>query len=336
MKRFTRFFTLLLMLAGCSKAPELDKRFFLENDESVMPVLVEGNTHSKTFIIMIHGGPGGSSISSYHSTQVMQDLLDDFAFVYYDQRCAGSSQGNCDPGQLSIKKYVEDLDQLITLIHYHYGDDISIFLHGHSWGSSLSMAYAVEHPESSIKGIILLAGPHHFRLTNREARQTILDFGQQMIEQGIQSDKWQFLMDEVGDQDPNTLEGLVAINEAANATNAVLIKMDSIDTSTPDLHLRSATTGVIPGLVAKLGEGFQQELLNMDFSDQLPDLRLPVAMYAGRYDFVIPPSVVIDAYERLHTPEKDFYIFERSGHAPVFSENAAYLERVKDFVLLYR
>ncbi len=336
MRKFTRCLALLLLTSACNEAPKLDMQFFLENESAVMPVLVEGNTNSKTFVIMVHGGPGGSSITSYHASRLMEGLLDEFAFVYYDQRCAGTSQGNCDPHRLTIEKFVGDLDQLITLIHYHYGDDVSIFLHGHSWGSSLSMAYAIAHPENSLKGIILLAGPHNFRLTNREAKQSILGFGKRMIDLGIQTDSWRSLMAEVKDQDPNTLDGLMAINEAANATNAVLIKMDSIQTLLPDVHIRSGITGIIPGFLAKLGEDFQMELLDMDYSDQLPNLQIPVAMYAGRYDFVIPPSVVTDAYERLTTPNADFYVFEKSGHSPIFSENTLYMERLKDFVLLHR
>ena len=331
-----RLLTVLLILTGCTKAPELDMRFFLESEGAVMPVLIEGNTDSKTFVIMVHGGPGGSSVSSYHSTKLMHDLLDEFAFVYYDQRCAGSSQGNCDPAQLSIEQHVEDLDKLIALLQYHYGEDVSIFLHGHSWGSSLSMGYVTAHPESSIKGVILLAGPHNFRLTNREAKKYLLEFGQRMVDRGIQTAKWESLMDQVKDEDTNTLEGMIAINEAANATNALLIRMDSIEASLPDLHIRSATTGIIPGLLAPLDNDFMNELLEMDYSGQLVDLRLPVAMYAGRYDFVIPPSVVADAYERLTTPDKEFYIFEKSGHSPIFSENGMYLERIKDFVLRYQ
>ena len=336
MTRIALFFLITVVLLSCNKDPELDKRFFLENDKAIMPVLIEGNTASKTFIIMVHGGPGGSSVSSYHTTRFTKKLLDDFAVVYYDQRCSGISQGQCDPHQLSIAKHVEDLHQLIVLIQYHYGNDISIFLHGHSWGSSLSMAYAITHPESTIKGAILLAGPHHFQLNNQEAKRYVMEFGQQMVDKGIRSDKWQSLIDQVKDQDPNTLDGLVTINEAANRTQTLLLKMDSLGGLDLDLHIRGSTTGIIPGLLAKVGEDFQNELLRMDFSNQLPDLHIPIAMYAGRLDFVVPPSVISDAYQRLTTPDREFYIFEKSGHSPIGNENEAYLERVAAFVKRYQ
>ena len=336
MSRIALLVGITLIILNCSKAPELEKRFFLENEEAIMPVLIEGNTASQTFVIMVHGGPGGSSINSYLASGFTKDLLDDFAFVYYDQRCSGTSQGKCDPHQLSIAKHVEDLQQLITLLEYHYGNDISIFLHGHSWGSSLSMAYAIAHPESKLKGAILLAGPHHFRLNNQKAKDYVMEFGQQMVDKGIKANRWQSLIDEVKDQDPHTLDGLITINEAANRTQSLLVKMDSIGGFNLDLHIRSSITGIIPGLFAKVGKEFQNELLDMDFSSQLSEIRIPIAMYAGRLDFVVPPSVISDAFQRLETPNREFHVFEKSGHSPIGSENEAYLERLAAFVARYQ
>lgn len=59
-------------------------------------------------------------------------------------------------------------------------------------------------------------------------------------------------------------------------------------------------------------------------------------MYAGRYDFVIPTTVVADAYQKLTTPNKDFHIFEHSGHAPIGNEHESYLDRLRGFVIQYK
>jgi len=60
------FFSLIVVFISCNKNDEaigtnVSDLLWLENKGAQMQILVEGNTASKTFILLLHGGPGGNS-----------------------------------------------------------------------------------------------------------------------------------------------------------------------------------------------------------------------------------------------------------------------------------
>jgi len=58
-----------------------------------MPAYLYGNFDSKTFIVLLHGGPGGNGLE-YRSGKYAEMLEEQFAMVYWDQRGQGNSRGN--------------------------------------------------------------------------------------------------------------------------------------------------------------------------------------------------------------------------------------------------
>ena len=171
---------IIILLGSCQKeqfsnSENAKDHFFLKNEGAEMPVWVEGNTNSKTFVIFLHGGPGGSSIG-YNELGVFDYLEQNYAVVYWDQRCAGAAQGNCNPDNLNVARYTEDLDQLITVLRYRYGNDIGIFLLGDSWGGTLATAFITTgNLQEKIKGTIITVGVHNFPLFMEE-KQKMLNF----------------------------------------------------------------------------------------------------------------------------------------------------------------
>ena len=134
--------------------------FYLENAGAVMPVWVRGNTSSDVFVIFLHGGPGGSSLDLAISS-AYKNLHKEYAFVYFDQRGSGASQGNAKPESLTVDQFVEDLQKLVHLIRYKYNNP-ALFLMGHSWGGSLGTAYLLEtRSQQYISGWIEINGGHN-------------------------------------------------------------------------------------------------------------------------------------------------------------------------------
>jgi proline iminopeptidase len=102
-------------------------------------------------IIHLHGGPG-SGFSDSH--KLMFDPLR-HRVIFYDQRGAGQSL----PFASIINNTTQDLISDIEKLRQHF--DISkIHIAGGSWGSTLAMLYAIEHPDRVEKlmmwGIYLL------------------------------------------------------------------------------------------------------------------------------------------------------------------------------------
>jgi proline iminopeptidase len=86
-------------------------------------------------LLPCHGGPG-----QWDYFEPVADLVDDLVTVHrYDQRgCGRSSPG----GPYTVSRYVEDIEAL----RRPFGHD-SRMVGGHSWGATLALAYAWQHPE---------------------------------------------------------------------------------------------------------------------------------------------------------------------------------------------
>eukprot|EP00742_Colponemidia_sp_Colp-10_P003815 GILJ01004065.1.p1 GENE.GILJ01004065.1~~GILJ01004065.1.p1 ORF type:complete len:326 (-),score=42.45 GILJ01004065.1:312-1289(-) len=109
-----------------------------------------GNPSGKP-VIFLHGGPGGGTdpkCRRFFDASV-------YRIVLMDQRGSGKSQPYASLEENTTWKLVEDIEQLRSLLHI---DKWMVF--GGSWGSTLSLAYAITHPsrvtELVLRGIFLI------------------------------------------------------------------------------------------------------------------------------------------------------------------------------------
>lgn len=68
------------------------------------------------------------------------------------------------------------------------------------------------------------------------------------------------------------------------------------------------------------------EIKDLNFFSQYPELEVPVYFIAGRYDYNTPSELVEHYYETLLAPKKEFFWFENSAHDPHFEEPAKFSE----------
>lgn len=96
-------------------------------------------------VVFLHGGPGAGS-SSRH-----RQFFDptEYRIIIYDQRGAGRSTPYANVRDNTTWKLLEDLELLRT----HLQVD-SWLLFGGSWGSTLALAYAEQHPVQT-RGLVL-------------------------------------------------------------------------------------------------------------------------------------------------------------------------------------
>ena len=200
MKTHLFLLTLSLILGGSSCQKEVlittnaAHQFFLESEGAFLPIFVEGNTASKTFVIFLHGGPGGSAIN-YNDYDLFDEIEQEYAIVYWDQRCAGSAQGNCQKSSLTIAAHVKDTELLISLLQQRYGNDSSFFLMGHSWGGTLALSYLLKgNNQDNIRACIIVDGIPNFTNYHEKAGGLINHYGNQQIGLGNNTAKWEMLL----------------------------------------------------------------------------------------------------------------------------------------------
>lgn len=131
----------ILDFSSCQKQDlsDLVDVLHVRRNNADMPAYIYGNATEKIFLIILHGGPGGSGLE-YRIGQYKEDLEEKYAVVYWDQRGQGMSQGNFDQSDITIAEIVEDVEALAITLRHKYGQDIQLFLMGHSWGGTLGSA----------------------------------------------------------------------------------------------------------------------------------------------------------------------------------------------------
>jgi len=97
----------------------------------------------------------------------MDRLSDSYRLIYYDQRGRGKSRGELRLEDVSIERYIEDLDSLRRHLQL---DSVAIL--GHSWGGHVAMQYALHHPDRVSHMILMNTAPasHEDYLLIRQQR----------------------------------------------------------------------------------------------------------------------------------------------------------------------
>lgn len=339
MRQFILFILLSLAIASCSKEEVLSdgeiNKFFLQNNDAIMPVQVKGNTLSNIFVIVLHGGPGDSGIKDFGDNGVFKSLEIDYNMVYWDQRCAGLSQGNCNPNTLQVSDYVEDMDKLILLLEDLYGSDISLFLLGHSWGGTLGLDYLISGKnKNKIKGFIQSDGSHSIPMLSIQQKNILLHYANQQIDLGNNVEKWQIILNDVVEADVTKKEDRITILNHTYETEELFTSVDSVNsdftlTLSFGQFLSGTTIATVNGII---NHNFVSDLLDYNIADQLDQITTPIAMYWGKFDLVHPPNMAKDIYGKLGSTDKELYFFRKSFHTPMINENELYQSKVKGFI----
>lgn len=334
----------LFFIMGCQKeeitlSTQANDVFYLQNDKAAMPIRVHGNTAGKTFMLMIHGGPGGDAIV-YRSEYVKTHVEPEFAVVYWDQRNGGAAQGGVNGEYDEVNYFIEDFEKVIILLKYRYGDDISIFVNGHSWGGFLTPAFLQKgNNQHQVKGWIQSAGAHNIELLNQYAVEMLLDKSAVEIAANRHVDEWTEISDYCQNLSfPLTEEEGRKINifagQAQNLTPELpqgLVTFKDIyaiyqENHYPTSRLFFAYNPLPAATAAWLFEGQQ-------VSDGMSILTLPTLLLYGKWDFTCPPKLADDIEARVQSPYVRKVILENSGHGLMAgADKAAYWQEVLSFM----
>ncbi len=337
---------LMFLLSGCQKevitlSGNTSETFYVKNAGASMRVLVRGNTASKTFILFIHGGPGVSSY--FYDTRYLNNHIGDkYAIVYWDQRNAGASQGNNNGNNLNLAQMVEDLKKVIQVLKYRYGNDMSLFLLGHSFGGLLASDF-ITRPgyQEMVTGLIDVDGSHNYPLNDTLTRQMLLSFGQNQVSKGINILKWKpiikYCLAHTGNfnlEESQQLETYAADAETyVDSVKYVNIVSLIFRYAIPD---EFPLTAIFSNLLYSEDSNFNEELAVAQFSSLLNRVTIPVLVLWGKYDFVCPLPLGEDFFKRINSTEKNMVISPISGHNMILQDKKLFCDEVDAFVSKYR
>jgi proline iminopeptidase len=108
-------------------------------------ITIRGRNVKAPILIWLHGGPGQDETGLWRRYNSI--LEDHFLVVYWTQRGTGRSYSHDIPAaSMTINQFVSDLDELIFYLQHRFGRQ-KVVLAGHSWGTSIGVAYAQKYPQ---------------------------------------------------------------------------------------------------------------------------------------------------------------------------------------------
>ncbi|WPP49848.1 alpha/beta hydrolase family protein [Catalinimonas niigatensis] len=119
---------------------------------------VNGKDDSKPVLLFLHGGPGFSSRP--YSRKFVKGLRKDFIVVQWDQRESGIT-ASWSPMQepLTLDMFHQDTYEVVQYLRKRF-DREKIYLVGFSWGATLGLHFAKQHPELLHAYVSVSGSPH--------------------------------------------------------------------------------------------------------------------------------------------------------------------------------
>jgi len=339
-------YLLLLLMVSCQKekitiGTNVSETFYLNNAGASMRLLVQGNTLSHTFLIIVHGGPGEGSFV-YNTKYITYHIENKFAVVYWDQRDAGASQGNSNGNNLNLPQMTDDLKKVIELIKYRYGENSSVFILGHSFGGLLTSSFMTTgENQTMVKGWIMVDGSPNYPLNDTLTRQMLLRVGQQQIALNDHVNNWTPIINYC-----NAHPGNFTLAES-NQLESYGADAETYISEVNQFNLLSAMeasslidflpiTAVLVNYLYSSDASFNAVLDKTQFSTLLYKIVTPTLLLYGEYDFICPKELGEEVYNRISTNDKKMVISPVSGHNFMFQDEVLFCNEVDNFIAKYR
>lgn len=333
---------IIIAFASCTQenTETYERFYFRTSDGADLAVQVDGDRNSNVFVLMLHGGPGGSGFE-YNTGLFTERLESKYAMVYLDQRGQGASQGSYSSEQVTLQRFADDVYDLTLLLKQKYGQDISVFVMGHSWGGSTG-TYAMVNTEiqNEIKGWIEVDGAHDIPMINKEAIKMFQTIGNAEIAAGNNVTDWQEIVDFANGVDTNniTTDDGGQVNSFGFKAEGLLADIAEGESGTPSHGL---ATSPITSLSAYLSgnltaSAIMEETEKLSLTDELYKINIPTLLLWGKYDFVVAPALGESAYANISSTEKELIIYDFSGHSPMDNEAAKFADDVERFIELHK
>ena len=292
------------------------------SDLHTIHVEESGNINGKP-VIFLHGGPGGGIEPVYRQYFDPEK----WRIIVFDQRGCGQSTPHAELQENTTWDLIADIEK----IRQHLEIDKWVVFGG-SWGSTLSLSYAITHPDRCkalvLRGIFMI-------------RKKEIDWFYQAGTSNIYPDAWEHYLRPIPEDERHDL---VAAYYKRLTSNDDSVRIEAAkawsiwEASTSKLIQSEESIHAFED--AKVAEAFARiechYFTNRGFFDtdewlleNVDKIRhIPTVIVQGRYDVVCP---MISAWE-LHRafPEADFEIVQDAGHSMTEKGIAAKLVEYTD------
>jgi pimeloyl-ACP methyl ester carboxylesterase len=329
----------VILFSACEKddlSGTLDDVLYVRYKNAEMPAYIHGNGSEKIFLIILHGGPGGKAME--YRVGALKDLEERYAIVYFDQRGSGMSSGNYSKKDITPELMAEDILALVKVLKFKYGNDLKLFLLGHSWGGALGTRVLLMD-QSPFKGWIEVDGGHNLVDMFDYQVTRFLEVADEQISEGNSVDFWTDLKSDVNEikEEGYSDENGGKLNELGHSTEERLMDdhvLDDKDKVSVDfLNYLYEESIIISSVSSSVVNGNLNYLwTTLDYTPQLNQITIPSMIMWGEYDLVIPYSMGVEAYNAIGSTDKYWVLFHGSAHSPMMNEVKQFEQEVITFI----
>ena len=268
----------------------------------------ESGNKNGTPVIFLHGGPGGGIEPIYRRYFNPKR----WHIIIFDQRGCGKSLPHAELKENTTWDLVDDIEKI--RIHLNIKKWV---VFGGSWGSTLSMSYAILHP-NRCKGLILRG---IFMIRKKEIQWFYQDGASK-----IYPDAWEKYLSPIPENEHHDLvsayyKRLTSNNESTRleaakawsiweASTSKLLPSNDLLHQFDNLKVAEAFARIECHYFIN-GGFFKTDEWILENADVTQDL--PAVIIQGRYDVVCPLTSAWELHKKL--PKADFHIIPDAGHS---------------------
>ncbi|WP_128547639.1 alpha/beta fold hydrolase [Larkinella soli] len=322
------FTSLVTLFFSCEKEDltEVGQTFHLRHKGADMPIWVRGNLSSNKIVLYLHGGPGDCAMCYRH---YLKGLENSVAVAYWDQRIAGSSSGKVDLKTLNYEQFGEDAYYTVKLLKERY-PNAKIYLLAHSFGVELAWQFLTTGDnQKMVSGLMAVNGTFSTYRWLVQVREWVLREARKqnkpevekyaaenpVTRENLSTYQWEKLYRHMMDLGGNPVS---LYDDKAFVVNYVF--------ATPNTALGQFTHGKAYEQYGKV------EMQKFEKSALLRNIRIPVALFWGVKDGVVPVGIAHETRDLLTATSASLVTFDASWHEPFVSETDRFIAEVLRFV----
>lgn len=156
--RFVCLLTMIFCFTSCEQE-EVPIRFqeldWIAVQQSQMPLLFTGNKESNTILLVIHGGPGNSSLDFLGLFE--RYFGQDYLLAFWDQRYSGFSRFDFTLS-MTMESNISDGNVIVTELRNRFPNK-KVVLWGHHWGGAIVMGLVTHSTfKNAVDGWVIVNG----------------------------------------------------------------------------------------------------------------------------------------------------------------------------------
>jgi len=312
----------LLAMPIISKCQQKDSTYYKkENAPGVKKILIDGKFwvwtqkigDGKINVLLLHGGPA----ITHENFEIFAKYLpkNGITIYYYDQFGSYFSQDPTkeqlnDTSIWKVSRYVDEIEQ----VRKGLGLD-KFFIYGHSYGALLALAYTYKYPDN-VKGMIF-----------SDMNPSQKDFGERYGLASRETDSLLNALKQYHNIIQNKTKGITydtnLYQKAFDSTfeRNFVVRLDSL----PD-YLRRTKAHKNYEIARKIGPS----TFSLNYMSMVPQVKVPVLLIAGQYDFIISSEQVKNLSTRF--PNAQWYMVPDAAHMGFADNSARYFPRLIKFI----